>query len=117
MPAATVELGGASGWAQIAVAIIGLAGVIYATRRASKAEHKSDDFSRITALWDRVDKLEVSDREKGDQIAALMAQNTGQAAQIARLERTLARWREYANRLGQMLRDLGHTPPEPPTDD
>lgn len=84
----------------------------------------------ITSSRKRIESLEASDKSKGreitrlsvrsaeqdDQIAALHAENVGQARQISRLEKALAAARTYITQLIALLRAHNIEPPGPPAD-
>lgn len=98
----------------IVVGILGLVGVIYTAWRGSRGERRGQDWQRITDLWKRVDRQDERINSLEKHVDALQSQNTGQAAQISRLER----WRDaaltYIASLLDTLRKHDIEPPEPP---
>lgn len=96
-----------SPWLQIVVAVLTLSGVVYTGWRASRGEHRSQDWERIEGLWGRVDSLE---RRVGE----LETQNRSQQNQINILRTLVNALRGYATRLRELLIEHKIAPPEPP---
>ena len=94
-------------WTQIILAVITLAGVLYTGWRASRGEHRSQDWDRIEGLWGRLDALE---RRVGE----LEEQNLSEQNQINILRTLVNALRGYASRLRELLIDNKISPPDPP---
>lgn len=112
----TEVVAGGPPWTQIAIAVLGLLGVIFTAVWARRGERRGNDWQRIEGLWDRLDKQDERIATLEGRVTALQTQNTGQAQQISRLERWRNAALEYIALLLATLKRHGIEAPEAPPD-
>lgn len=99
--------------AAVLVALITLAGGIYATKKTRQSAKEANEINEADMLIKNLSADVKHLRERADKTDAKL---TEQAAQIRQLQQADWSLRRYIYRLIDRIRALGEEPPEPPAD-